>query len=58
MVTLELPYDPDALSRPESLPAGHLAEVHDRWKANPGAYIQAVAPAVCAMLSAACRYPR
>jgi hypothetical protein len=58
MVTLELPYDPGAESRPNPLPAGHLAELHSRWADNPTAYLDAVRPAVHSMLVAACHYPR
>jgi hypothetical protein len=58
MITLELPYDPAAESRPADLPADHLATLHARWQDNPTAYLEAVQPAVHKMLAAACTYPR
>ncbi len=58
MVTLELPYDPAATSRPDPLPEDHLAHLHSRWSENPAAYLDAVQPAVHRMLAAACKYPR
>jgi hypothetical protein len=58
MITLELPHDPEAESRPNPLPAEHLAELHARWEENPKAYLAAVQPAVHKMLAAACEYPR
>ena len=58
MVTLELPYDPAAPTRPHPLPPDHLAALHARWTANPSAYLAATQPAVHKMLAAACRYPR
>ncbi len=58
MVTLELPYDPAAGSRPHPLPATHLSDLHLRWAENPAAYLAATKPAVHKMLAAACRYPR
>lgn len=58
MVTLELPYDPAAESRPAPLPDGHLAGLHGRWDEDSAAYLAAVEPGVHAMLAAACRYPR
>jgi hypothetical protein len=58
MITLELPYDPEADSRPHLLPSNHLAEMHARWGENPAAYLEAVQPSVHKMLAAACLYPR
>lgn len=58
MITLELPYDPAAESRPEPLPAGHLASLHARWREDSAAYLAAVEGGVHAMLGAACRHPR
>ena len=58
MITLELPYNPGADSRPHPLPPGHLADLHSRWAENPSAYLAAVQPAVHRMLAAACEYPR
>lgn len=56
MVTLELPSDPAAGSRPAELPADHLPLVHAAWRADPAAYLRAVAPGVHAMLRAACAH--
>jgi hypothetical protein len=58
MITLELPYDPVAESRPNPLPPNHLSDLHARWQESPAAYLRAVQPAVHRMLAAACRYPR
>ena len=58
MITLELPYDPAAGTRPHPLPFGHLADLHARWEESPAAYLDAVQPAVHRMLAAACHYPR
>jgi hypothetical protein len=58
MVTLELPYDPDAPMRPHPLPHEHLAQLHATWAKNPTAYLESVQPAVHRMLAAACQYPR
>ncbi len=58
MITLELPYDPGAASRPDPLPASHLTDLHTRWEENPTAYLEAVQPGVHQMLAAACQYPR
>lgn len=54
MVTLELPYDPHAASRPQPLPENHLADLHARWCSDSAAYLEAVAPAAHQMLGAAC----
>ncbi len=56
MITLELPYDPYATSRPEELPADHLDELRLLWQKDSAGYLQAVKPGIHAMLSAACRY--
>jgi hypothetical protein len=58
MITLELPYDPDAAERPEELPSQHLAEVHRRWAEDPAGYLRSVAPGVQAMLLAAVQFSR
>ncbi len=58
MITLELPYDPEAPERPHPLPEGHLAQLHATWASSPAAYLNAVQPAVHRMLAAACQYPR
>jgi hypothetical protein len=56
MITLELPYDPAALSRPEVLADDHLPFIHASWARDPDGYLRATAPAVHAMLLAACRF--
>ncbi|HEX8310743.1 MAG TPA: M14 family zinc carboxypeptidase [Chthoniobacteraceae bacterium] len=56
MITLELPYDPLATSRPDPLPDDHLAALHERWRDDRTGYLTAVEPAVHRMLLAACRY--
>lgn len=58
MVTLELPYDPAAGSRPAPLPEGHLESLRARWRDDSAAYLAAVEGGVHTMLAAACRYPR
>jgi len=58
MITLELPHDPEADTRADPLPPGHLAELHARWSEDPTAYLAAVQPAIHRMLAAACKYPR
>jgi hypothetical protein len=56
MITLELPYDPAAASRPDDLPDGHLDSLHDLWHRDSSAYLRCVEPGVHKMLLAACRY--
>lgn len=56
MITLELPYDPHATSRPEDLPTTHLEELRGLWQRDSPGYLRAVEPGVHAMLSAACRF--
>jgi hypothetical protein len=56
MITLELPYDPAAPSRPEELADDHLPFVHAYWKRDAEGYLRAVEPGVHAMLLAACRF--
>ena len=58
MITVELPYDPAAPSRPEELPADHLDELRARWRQDSAAYLRAVEPGVTAMLFAACHFPQ
>lgn len=53
IVTVELPWDP-AIPRGETLPDGHLAACHRRWKADSSGYLAAVRPAVFRALVAAC----
>jgi hypothetical protein len=54
MITLELPFDPLADSRPHPLPDGHLAGLHRRWRADSAAYLGAVESGAHKMLLAAC----
>jgi hypothetical protein len=56
MITLELPYDPAASTRPEVLADEHLPFVHDYWQRDADGYLRAVQPGVHAMLLAACRF--
>ena len=56
MVTLELPYDPAAGSRPLPLP-DHLADLQERWRADPTAYMAGVEIGVHKMLRAAAEFP-
>ena len=51
MITLELPYDPDAESSPQ-LPPGHLASLRERWRLDSAGYLQAVESGVRKMLRA------
>lgn len=55
MVTLELPYDPSA-RRPDELADDHLETVRRLWATAPERYLRDTAPAVHAMLAAACRH--
>lgn len=55
MITLELPYDPEAAARPDELPADHLETVHEMWRRDAEGYLRAVEPGVHAMLAAAAR---
>ncbi len=57
MITLELPYNPDAASRPDILPDEHLGEVRALWQRDSAGYLRAVEPGVRAMLIAACHFP-
>lgn len=54
MITLELPYDPKAKTRPSPLPTGHLDQLRERWKRDPQGYLEGVEPGVHRMLLAAC----
>ena len=53
IVTVELPWDP-ATPRGETLPDGHLAACHQRWKSDSVGYLAAVRPAMFRALVAAC----
>lgn len=57
MITLELPFDPHAASRPEPLHDEHLNELRALWQRDSAGYLRAVEPGVRAMLTAACRFP-
>ena len=56
MITLELPYDPDAEARPDELPPDHLETVRLLWQRNAAGYLRAVEPGVQAMLATAIRF--
>ena len=56
MITLELPYDPAAINRPDELGDDHLPFVHAAWERDAAGYVRAVEPGVHAMLRAACRF--
>ena len=56
MITLELPYDPHAANRPETLPPEHLAHLRMLWQRDSAGYVRAVEPGVHAMLTAACAF--
>jgi hypothetical protein len=56
MVTLELPYDPEARTRPSPLPEDHLKVLHDAWHQDPARYLRSTEGAVDKMLLAACAH--
>lgn len=56
MITLELPYDPHAASRPDDLPEEHLPELRALWRRDSDGYLRAVEPGVHAMLTTACQF--
>ena len=56
MITLELPYDPAAEERPETLDPDHLPFVHALWQRDAERYISDAESGVQAMLLAACRF--
>jgi protein MpaA len=57
MITLELPYDPEAEARPDELPADHLTTLRALWKRDSAEYLRGVAPGVETMLATAIRFP-
>jgi hypothetical protein len=57
MITLELPYDPEAEARPDDLPGDHLETVRQLWKNNTAGYLRGIEPGVHAMLATAIRFP-
>jgi hypothetical protein len=57
MITLELPYDPDAEARPDELPGDHLETVRELWKRDAAGYLRGIEPGVHAMLATAIRFP-
>jgi hypothetical protein len=54
MITLELPYNPAALDRPNELPEDHVEEVREYWRRDAESYLRQTEPAVHKMLLAAC----
>ncbi|MEI6070254.1 MAG: M14 family zinc carboxypeptidase [Verrucomicrobiae bacterium] len=56
MITLELPYDPDAASRAQP-PPGHLERLREHWRHDAAGYLAAVESGVHKMLAAACDRP-
>ena len=57
MITLELPYDPEAEARPDELPDDHLETVRVLWKRDAAGYLRGIEPGVQAMLATAIRFP-
>ncbi len=57
MITLELPYDPEAEARPDELPDDHLETVRQLWKNETARYLRGIEPGVHAMLATAIRFP-
>lgn len=57
MITLELPYDPEAEARPDELPDDHLETVRQLWKNETERYLRGIEPGVHAMLAMAIRFP-
>ncbi|MDR3404657.1 MAG: M14 family zinc carboxypeptidase [Chthoniobacter sp.] len=57
MITLELPYDPEAEARPDELPDDHLETVRELWRRDAVGYLRGIAPGVQAMLATAIRFP-
>lgn len=57
MITLELPYDPEAEARPDALPDDHLETVRELWKRDAAGYLRGIEPGVQAMLATAIRFP-
>jgi hypothetical protein len=58
MITLELPYDPAAVDRPDDLPEAHLDTLRNLWHSDSAAYLRAVEGGVHKMLLAACAFER
>lgn len=57
MVTLELPYHPEYVARPDELHPSHLDEVRAWWRHRRREYLAGVEGPVHRMLEAACRHP-
>jgi len=57
MITLELPYDPEAEARPDELPDDHLETVRELWRRDAAGYLRGIEPGVQAMLATAIRFP-
>jgi murein peptide amidase A len=56
MVTLELPYHPHRLPRPEQLPTEHVDTVKSHWVSDEENYLAGVAGSVHELLRAACAF--
>jgi hypothetical protein len=56
MITLELPYDPEAEARPDELPDDHLDTVRELWQNDTAGYLRGIEPGVHAMLATAIRF--
>lgn len=57
MITLELPYDPEAEARPDELPDDHLDTVRNMWRQDASAYLRGIESGIDAMLATAIRFP-
>ncbi len=57
MITLELPYDPEAEARPDELPDDHLDTVRELWQRDAAGFLRGIEPGVHAMLATAIRFP-
>jgi protein MpaA len=57
MITLELPYDPEAEARPDALPEDHLDTVRNMWRQDASGYLRGIESGVHAMLATAIRFP-
>ncbi len=56
MITLELPFHPQATPRPETLPENHWDMVRSMWAENPDQYLAGVEKHVYRILDATCGF--